>query len=77
MATLHKRWLIIRCLTTRFALLNAASGTPLLIWFSCSMFLGPSAWSCGAPGFIASKTSMTAGSGSQSTCTASTPSCAV
>ena len=74
MAMLQSRWLTIRCLTTRRALRKAASGSPFLIVFSCSMFLGASACSCGAPGFSASKTSVTAGKGSHSTCTAPTPS---
>jgi hypothetical protein len=68
------RWLFIRCLTTRLAVLNAPSGSPALIGVSCSMFRGASAWSCGAPPSIALKMSVTAGSGSQSTATASTPS---
>ena len=73
-ATLHSRWLTIRCFTTRLALAKTASGSPDLIWFLCSMFCGASGWSCGAPAASAAKMSVTAGSGSQSTTTASTPS---
>ncbi len=64
----------MRCFTTRLARAKTASGSPFLIWFSCSMFLGASAWSWGAPAAIAAKTSVTAGSGCQSTRTASMPS---
>ena len=74
--TPESRWLIIRCLTTRWALAKAASGSPALMAWRCSMFPGASSKSSGAPSAMAAAVSTTAGSGSQSTCTSAAPSAA-
>ncbi len=72
--TPHRRWLIIRWRTTRWARANTASGSPPVMRFSCSMFLGASSWIWGAPSAIAANCSLTAASGSHSTTTSSTAS---
>jgi hypothetical protein len=71
------RWLTIRCLITRWARAKAPSGSPAFMLLTCSMLLGVSSKSSGAPDAIASKGSLTAGSGSQSTVTAAAPSTAI
>ena len=72
----ERRWLFMRCLTTLWAFAKAASGSPALMVLECSMFLGASSKSWGAPSAMAAKGSATAGSGSQSTSTAAAPSAA-
>ena len=74
--TPERRWLTIRCFTTRWALAKAASGSPALMACVCSTFFGASAKSWGAPSAMAEAASTTAGSGSQSTATAAAPSAA-
>ena len=52
----------------------ARLATKAWLWPGFSVATAGSTWSCGAPAAIAAKRSVTAGSGSQSTTTASTPS---
>ena len=66
----------MRCLTTLGALAKAASGSPTLMFVSCSMFFGASSKSWGAPAAIAASWSATTGSTSQSTTTSAAPSAA-